>query len=77
MFRPSTLERAFELARSGNYTGLGKIRDALQAEGYTLSQLDGAPSLRNQLSRLCADAQKAKNPEREVKPRGRRRATHK
>lgn len=77
MFRPTTLERAFELARTGNYSGLGEIRGALLAEGYAVNQMDGSPSVRKQLTKLCADANKAKNPEREAKPRGRHRATHK
>jgi hypothetical protein len=59
MSRPTTLERAFELARTGEYGGIDEIRDVLQAEGYTLSQLDG-PSLRNQLRKLCVEA-KGKN----------------
>jgi len=57
MFRPTTLERAFELARTGDYAGIGEIREALSAEGYALSQLDG-PSLQKQLRELCANARK-------------------
>lgn len=60
MSRPTTLERAFELARTGNYIGIGEIREALRAEGYVLSQLDG-PSLQKQLRKLCVDAKKTKH----------------
>jgi hypothetical protein len=59
--RQTTLERAFDLARTGDYAGIGEIRDALKAEGFTLRQLDG-PSLQKQLRKLCADARRAKTP---------------
>ena len=60
MTRPTTLERAFELARTGDYAGIGEIRDALQAEGYSRSQMDGSKSLQQQLRKLCAEARRAK-----------------
>ncbi|HLY06335.1 MAG TPA: hypothetical protein VKR31_11365 [Rhizomicrobium sp.] len=60
MSRPTTLERAFELARTGNYSGIGEIREVLQAEGYPRNQLDGSLSLQKQLRKLCADAKRAK-----------------
>ena len=59
MSGPTAIERAFELARSGNYAGSGEIRRALKAEGYMLDQLNGSQSLVNQLRRLCTEARRA------------------
>jgi hypothetical protein len=52
------LERAFALAKSGDYTGVSQIRAQLKAEGYPTSQLEG-PTLLAQLRRLCAAARTA------------------
>lgn len=57
-FRPTTLERAFALARSGDYAGVSEVRAQLKAEGYSVAQLEG-PSLARQLRTLCAEARKA------------------
>jgi hypothetical protein len=57
MLKPTTLERAFTLARSGDYGGVAEIRTQLRAEGYATSQLEG-PSLMKQLRKLCEDARK-------------------
>ena len=53
----TTLERAFELARSGEYSGTSEIRVQLQTEGYpdVSSQVSG-PSLLKQLRALCEAA---------------------
>jgi len=55
--RPTTLERAFELARSGDHASLETLRRQLVAEGYhdARAQVSGR-SLRVQLMRLCAEA---------------------
>lgn len=55
--RPTTLERAFELARSGDHTGLETLRRQLVAEGYhdARAQVSGR-SLRVQLMRICTEA---------------------
>lgn len=37
----STLERAFELAKSGECKGLDELRKKLKAEGYSESQIMG------------------------------------
>lgn len=47
----STLERAFELARSGRYGSLSELKHAVAAEGYDRKQLEGA-ALGRQLSAL-------------------------
>lgn len=60
-FRPTALERAFELAQSGDHTGMGGIREALRAEGYSVQQLTGG-ALSRQLRALCAAAQPAPEP---------------
>ena len=51
-FRPTTLERAFALAKSGTCSGLEDIRRQLRAEGYPLHSIEG-PSLIRQLRELC------------------------
>src|SRR3569832_1458454 len=53
----STLERAFELAKSGTYANLSELRAAIKAEGYTAAQIEG-PALGRQLRRLM-DASRA------------------
>ena len=51
-FRPTTLERAFALAKSGTCSGLEDIRRQLRTEGYALHSLEG-PTLIRQLRELC------------------------
>nr|WP_082009503.1 hypothetical protein [Methylobacterium sp. ZNC0032] len=47
----TTLERAFELARSGKYASMKELQRTLAAEGYAQQQLTG-PVLFEQLRRL-------------------------
>ena len=48
------LERAFALARTGEYRRVKDLEKALAAEGYARSDLQlQSPSLRKQLRRLC------------------------
>ena len=47
----TSLERAFELARSGMFTDLGALERQLRDEGYAQSQLEGA-SVRKQIREL-------------------------
>ena len=56
--RPSTLERAFALARSGECAGVVDIRARLKAERFDLieAHLQG-PAINKQLRRLCQEAQ--------------------
>ena len=54
--RPTSLERAFQLARGGQFSGLGAVMDQLKAEGFSVSQIEGR-SLRRQLQVLCQTAQ--------------------
>ena len=49
--RPSLVERAFELARSGDYASITALRDQLRAEGYNQNLLEG-PTLLKQLREL-------------------------
>ncbi len=57
----TTLERAFQLAKSGDCASIADIRLRLKSEGYSdwQSHTKG-PSIRNQLNALCAEAVKAK-----------------
>jgi hypothetical protein len=52
-YRPTALERAFELARSGSCADISDIRNRLKQEGHSDSQLVG-PMLMKQLRELCA-----------------------
>ena len=55
--RPTTLQRAFELARSGVCHGMADIREKLKAERFmdVDQQLFGR-SLQQQLKKLCDEA---------------------
>ena len=54
--RPTTLERAYELARAGGCRTVGDIKQALQAEGFERIQdsLYG-PTLTAALRKLCQE----------------------
>jgi hypothetical protein len=54
-FRPTPLERAFELARSGECATVSDVKLRLKQEGLSISQLEG-PSLARQLREICAAA---------------------
>ena len=53
--RPSTLERAFELAASGRFASVTEIRSRLAAEGYFTAEVCG-PLLCKQLMRIISEA---------------------
>jgi hypothetical protein len=56
---PSTLERAFTLARSGEFASVNEIRQRLKAERF--DQIEGhlaGPSINKQLRLLCEAARK-------------------
>jgi hypothetical protein len=57
--RPTVIERAFELAKSGDCASPSEIRDILRREGYmdVTGQIAG-PTLLKQLRTLCRDAVK-------------------
>jgi hypothetical protein len=57
MQQPTTLERAFALARTGDYGGITEVRDQLRIEGYDLHQMEGRTLLR-QIGKLCDDARR-------------------
>lgn len=58
MTYPSTaLERAFEMANSGQFHGISDIVRRLKAEGHGSQQIEGE-SLRRQLRALCVKAVK-------------------
>jgi hypothetical protein len=56
--RPTALERAFELARSGACANTTQLRDKLKAEGFSPEQLTGRTLMR-QLRELCLASQTA------------------
>ncbi len=53
--RPTTVERAFQLAQQGQ--GAAEIKKRLSEEGYSdaAAQLSG-PSIKSQLRKLCSEA---------------------
>jgi hypothetical protein len=55
--RSSTIERAYELARSGQFRTVSRIRDRLRAEGYADATAHfSSPTLVADLRRLIAAA---------------------
>jgi hypothetical protein len=51
------LERAFELARTGEYARMKELEKALAAEGYARSDPHlHSPTVRSQLRRLCSES---------------------
>ncbi len=60
-FKKTSLERAFELARSGKCLTIRDIAIQLHAEKYDISHLEG-PALRKQLAELIEEA---------IEPKGR------
>ena len=52
----TTLERAFQLARSGDYVSVADIKKQLISEGYSVAQITG-PTLAKQLAALIKAAQ--------------------
>ena len=57
MSRKPILERAYEMARSGAYEGVTKIKKALVAEGYDAQQQIVGSSLIRSLLNACREAQ--------------------
>ena len=57
-FRITALERAFEMARSGNYASVADIKKQLKDEGFSVAQVTG-PALSQQLRDLIRAAREA------------------
>ncbi|MGT2464735.1 hypothetical protein ACVOMV_03555 [Mesorhizobium atlanticum] len=53
--RKTTLERAFELAKSGACANFAEVRANLKSEGYDIRQLEGL-ALRKQIKQLIKTA---------------------
>jgi hypothetical protein len=59
----STLERAYALARSGECTDMGGLKERLKADGCRAVDALLAPrSIREHLTAICAAASKASRP---------------
>lgn len=68
MTYPSTaLERAFEMANSGQCHGISDIVKGLKAEGHGAQQIEGE-SLRRQLRAICVRAVKERTEASQVGP---------
>jgi hypothetical protein len=51
------IERAYQLARSGEFASVGQIKDRLKTEGYTCIALHfSGKSLQRSLLQLCSDS---------------------
>ena len=59
--RPSPLERALELARSGDCANLLDLKDQLRAEGHPTYQIQG-PALLKQLRELIKSSYRPLEP---------------
>ena len=57
MTAPSVLERAFELARSGEFRSVAHIRARLRLEGYDSWAVQGR-ALQQQLKAIIADSRR-------------------
>jgi hypothetical protein len=57
--RLTSLERAFELARSGTCADVNQVRRRLKDEGYAAQAIEG-PSLMRQIRELCRFAKLAR-----------------
>jgi hypothetical protein len=55
--RVTSLERAFQLARSGKFSTLGDVIASLHRDGYSAGQIEG-PVLRRQLKGLIDEARR-------------------
>ena len=60
--QPTALERAFQLARSGDCEDLTALRRRLRAEGYSRHLIEGRALIR-QLNDICKASVKASDPE--------------
>lgn len=56
-YRVPTVERAYQLARTGEHTNVAELKAKLKSEGYgdADAQLAG-PFIRRQLTKLCTEA---------------------
>jgi hypothetical protein len=60
MHAPTTLERAFTLARTGTFANVGDLRAALKREGFDQVEAHLAgPSISRQLRALCEEARRS------------------
>jgi hypothetical protein len=57
----SALERAFQLARSGQAATITDIKKRLKREGYEEKAVDGGPSLARQLRKLIREVSQRKD----------------
>ena len=55
-YRPTPMERAFEMAKSGQCKSVDEIRKRLKQEGYSVTQITGR-SLLKQLGELIRASQ--------------------
>lgn len=58
-YRLTALERAFEMARSGQFVSVAEIKKQLIAEGFSAAQITGG-ALSRQLKDLIRAAQEAR-----------------
>ena len=71
----SALERAFQLARSGQAASIDDIKKRLKREGYEEKAVDGGPSLAAQLRKLISEASERKGGPIAAPSRSARRST--
>jgi hypothetical protein len=60
--RPSVIERAFQVAKSGKVSNIGQVRSQLAKEGYpNVAATLAGRSLSQQISRMITEATIAQN----------------
>ena len=55
--RPNAVERAYQLAQSGDCANIADIKSRMKSEGYSIRHLSAAPLLSRTLRKLCASSQ--------------------
>ena len=66
-YRVTTLERAFEMARSGHFASVADIKKQLKVEGFSVAQVTGRV-LTKQLKDLIRTAQEQSSAEEPASP---------
>jgi hypothetical protein len=64
----SALERAFQLARSGEAATIADIKKQLKREGYEETAVEGGPTLARQLRTLISEASERKSGPKAARP---------
>jgi hypothetical protein len=56
IIRPNAVERAYQLAQSGDCASIAEIKSQMKREGYSIRHISAAPLLSRTLRKLCASS---------------------